>query len=292
MRWEDERYVRLYTRDSADWMVLSWDAQALLMQLFRKVDRAGGLRLGRHGKKGVAIVLGRMGDWERIAPALEELLADGCVCVSGEHLFIPNFLAAQEAVTSDAQRKRDQREREQARLLAAAELVTQRDIESRNVTKSHEPSRAVTSGHSSLTVPNRTEPAGDAEIAPIDPVRSAGALNVPAINARATPGRRREDHPPPVEENLREALERIWLEETGVPYVWQFQDDNATRDLLAQHSREAIERVWRQAATCPFPKCIGVGSLVGKNWNAFANTAAAKKPKPEAAEVQPLKHLG
>ena len=35
MRWEDERYVRIYTRDTPSWMLLSWDAQALFLQLLR-----------------------------------------------------------------------------------------------------------------------------------------------------------------------------------------------------------------------------------------------------------------
>ena len=30
MRWEDERYVRVYTRDTPGWLSLSFDAQALL----------------------------------------------------------------------------------------------------------------------------------------------------------------------------------------------------------------------------------------------------------------------
>lgn len=154
MRWEDERYVRLYTRDTADWMVLGWDAQALFMQLLRKVDRAGALRLGRQGKKSVAIVAGHIEAWPRIQAALDELIEDGCVCVSGEHLFIPNFLKAQEAVSSDAQRKRDQRERDRASLLKQVEEVTQRDEPSQGVTKSHEVSRAVTP---SLAVPSLTK---------------------------------------------------------------------------------------------------------------------------------------
>lgn len=45
MRWSDERYVRVYTRDSANWLSWPWRARALLPLLLRKVDRAGLLKL-------------------------------------------------------------------------------------------------------------------------------------------------------------------------------------------------------------------------------------------------------
>jgi hypothetical protein len=112
MRWEDERYVRLYTLDNTDWLALSFDAQGLLCLLLSKVDRAGLLPLIRHGKKGVAVILGSVALWEtRIAPALEELLADGCVRIDGTTLVISNFLEAQESAKSDAQRQREARSR-------------------------------------------------------------------------------------------------------------------------------------------------------------------------------------
>lgn len=200
MRWEDERYVRLYTRDTADWMGLSWDAQALMMQLIRKVDRAGALPLGRHGKRAVAIVLGQVSLWERIAPALEELLADGCVRISGDCLFIPNFLVAQEAVQSDAQRKRDQREREQARLLAAAlpvtfrdAAVTFRDEMSRDVTSGHAESRAVTPSVPTHPVPTHpdTSVGAFAPLVGVGPVGALSGTRVPVVEDGAEPEKRK-----------------------------------------------------------------------------------------------------
>lgn len=136
MRWEDERYVRVYTRDTSDWLGLSFVAQGLLCLLLRKVDRAGILDLGKQGKRSVAIVIGHAGDWARLEPALEELLADGCVRVEGGKLIVPNFIEAQEASMSDAQRQREHRARA-------------RDIASQNVTPGHETGQNVTS----VTVP-------------------------------------------------------------------------------------------------------------------------------------------
>ena len=115
MRWEDERYVRIYTRDTVDWLGLSFIAQGLFCLILRKLDRAGLLKLGKPGKRGVAIVIGFAGEWSRLEPALEELLTDGCIQIRGECLVVPNFIEAQEATQSDAQRKRESRARDRDR---------------------------------------------------------------------------------------------------------------------------------------------------------------------------------
>jgi hypothetical protein len=115
MRWEDERYVRLYTRDTADWLALSFDAQAVFALLLRKVDRAGILVLGKHGHKAVALALGHRAESERIDAALDELLADGCIVVDGDRLVVRNFIEAQETPAGDAKRLREFRERARAR---------------------------------------------------------------------------------------------------------------------------------------------------------------------------------
>jgi hypothetical protein len=156
MRWADERYVRLYTRDTVDWLALSFEAQALLALLMRKLDRAGLLELGKHGKRAVAVAIGHAARWPVLEPALEELLADGCVRVEGDTLVMPNFIEAQEAAMSDRQRKAEQRAR--ARDLASLG----RDVGSRNVTDCPEvvtdgpgESQKVTPSHA---VPCRAEP--------------------------------------------------------------------------------------------------------------------------------------
>lgn len=114
MNWSGERYVRIYTRDTADWMALSFDAQGLFCLLLRKLDRSGKLALGRHGKKAVAVVLGQVAIWNRLEPALEELLADGCVHIEGETLMVRNFVAAQESIASGAARTQKWREQKGA----------------------------------------------------------------------------------------------------------------------------------------------------------------------------------
>lgn len=66
LRWQDERYVRVYTRDTADWLSLSFLAQGLFVLLLRKVDRAGILPLGRQGKKGAVVAIGHAHEWNRL----------------------------------------------------------------------------------------------------------------------------------------------------------------------------------------------------------------------------------
>lgn len=144
MRWADERYVRVYTRDTGDWLALGWQAQAMFLLLLRKADRAGILATGRGGIRGLAALAGMPVEVAQEAAAL--LLEDGCLrqCEGGGYL-IPNFIAAQEARASD--KARQQKLRETARDVAASHAVTIRDRPSQDVTESHTPSHAVTAGH-------------------------------------------------------------------------------------------------------------------------------------------------
>jgi uncharacterized phage protein (TIGR02220 family) len=250
MRWEDERYVRVYVRDTVDWLALSWDAQSLFMHLLRKVDRAGLLPLGRHGKRAVAIAAGCPHLWqERIAPALEELLTDGCVVIQGDTLIIPNFLEAQETPQSDRQRKAESRAR--ARELAAAGSVTSRPDESRNVTESHEPSVPVTSGHSVLcravpdrAVPNRAEEA----LSPASPPgpapdsRNHESANSPPEKPPAAP------QPSPRAEQQRQEEDEVfayWQRVLGHPRAKLGKPDRKRiRARLEEgHSLEDLKRV-------------------------------------------------
>jgi hypothetical protein len=137
MDWSNERYVRLYTRDTVDWEMLPWESRALFPMLLRKVDRAGVLEMGRHGEHGLAIALKVPA--EVVSAGLAGLLEDGCIVVQGSSLVMRNFIEAQECPQSDAARKRAERERSRARAMASevGQTVTKRDQESRAVTPSH-----------------------------------------------------------------------------------------------------------------------------------------------------------
>lgn len=145
MDWSDEHWVKLYRRDTADWLLLSWRARGLFYSLLRIVTRAGVLDLGKTGKRAVAVLLGAGSDWKEIVEALDELIADGSVQVNGATLVIPNFIEAQEAVKSDRARAKA------ARIKKRDEKVTKRDGTLTNreggVTGNEDASRGVTERH-------------------------------------------------------------------------------------------------------------------------------------------------
>lgn len=158
MDWSNERYVRVYTRDTPEWALLSWEARGFFCLLLRAVDRAGVLSMGKSGHKALAALL-RV-PLEVVDRAMPELLEDGCIQVHGETVVIPNYIDAQEATQSDKQRQQECRAKR--RDLAMRESVTLRDTPSRGATKPSrgvtpqpESSQPVTCGHS---VPCRAVP--------------------------------------------------------------------------------------------------------------------------------------
>ena len=157
MDWENERYVRRYVRETVDDAVLSWEAKALWAFLLDRFNRAGILPMGVHGWKGVAVLV-RM-PYAVVAPAAEELLADGRVQVRGTHLIAPNFMEAQEAKQSDKQRKAESRARQRDKVLAEKLGVTICDdttgVESQNRTETAE---SVTAGHTASRLVTPTLP--------------------------------------------------------------------------------------------------------------------------------------
>ena len=165
MDWENERYIRVYVRDTADLLAIGWQGRAVWHELLRKVDRAGILDTTEP-----AIVAETLRIPEEIASAgLKRIFGRGMV-IEGQLdgkpvLLIPNFQEAQEATSSVKERQRESRQRR--RELARAEgIVTDRDMQSRNVMDESrsetETSRAVTACHKlsqavtpSLAVPSQ-----------------------------------------------------------------------------------------------------------------------------------------
>lgn len=144
MDWANERYVRAYVRDTADYQVLSWQARGLWWELLRKADRSG-LITTQHAARGIAALV----RWplDVTASALAELVEDGCIreCEDPPGYVIPNYLPANETPQSDKQRKQESRAH---RREAANKSVTKRDYEvtkrDQNVTRGHAESRDVT----------------------------------------------------------------------------------------------------------------------------------------------------
>ncbi len=119
MRWDSERYVKVYRRDTAEWLVLSWQARGLFYELLRRADRDGCIAVGRlEAVQAVAILV--RGTQQDVAGPLTELIRDGCIIdvrASGNrtrHLLIRNYREAQGENETSAERMRRLREKKRA----------------------------------------------------------------------------------------------------------------------------------------------------------------------------------
>ena len=120
MDWENERYVRLYTRDTVTWTLWPWESKALFCLLLRKVDRAGVMDIGGHETHlAIAAIVGMPPGVVR--EHIENLTGSGAVKIASGVLVIPAFMEAQEARASAALRQKESRARRRARARAGVE---------------------------------------------------------------------------------------------------------------------------------------------------------------------------
>lgn len=134
MNYDDEHWIKVYTRDTAGWLASSWQARGLALEIARKLPKkTGELSLGRRGLEALAGLL--RAPWSEIEPYVRELIDDGRLEYDAEKQLIrdPGHVVRQSAVTSPAERKRRQRE------LAAND--TAGHAESRDVTPGHQEKR-------------------------------------------------------------------------------------------------------------------------------------------------------
>ncbi len=171
MDWTNERYVRIYTRDTADLMAIGWQGRTVLWEMIRKADRAGII----DGDEDTLPDLLRL-PRDITKEGISRLLKRGTVERGQSAYVVVNFIEAQEAKQSDRQRQAKSRAKRRDR--ARSDKVTNRDSESQHtvtsrdnklqdtkktsqsVTPCHGESHRVTPSLSvpSLAVPNRTDP--------------------------------------------------------------------------------------------------------------------------------------
>ncbi len=175
MNWEEEPFIKVYVRDTAEFLGLSWQARCLFFELLRKVDRAGIIKVGNVGVRGIALAL--RAPVEEIEGPFAELVEQGRLVwkpEQGQYL-VPNFVAAQNARQSGAARKRRERERTTSLFPphgdsespsgttgthdadGQSHAAVRRDRRSHPVTPGHAKSHAVT--------PSHTESCGDTDSA-------------------------------------------------------------------------------------------------------------------------------
>lgn len=240
MNWSDERYVRLYTRDTVTWLRWRWETRAVLCLLLRKVDRSGVLDTGALDKTGaLALMLGVPS--EVAAVAVAELLSGGTLVEGGSGFTLPAFMEAQEAKQSDKLRQSESR----AKRLAAS-LQNNEDA-------CHTPSQHVTDGH---TVSH--------DVTPAVPSRA-----VPSRTVRKEPASRDSD-----------ALVSDFQAIIGSRYSWQgVKDGAALAKLRKAYDLEEIRKRWRKGLLASgYASCRTVAELAMK-FNHLAGEAAPLQPK-------------
>jgi hypothetical protein len=115
----DEHYVKVFTRETATILAMSWQARALWHDLLLKFSRAGILECGPMKERGLALIV-KM-PIEVVRPALRELIDLECVRWTGAFnrvLEAPRFNEAQESKKERGVVVRDYRERIKATLHA------------------------------------------------------------------------------------------------------------------------------------------------------------------------------
>ena len=178
MDWENERYVRTYTRDTTAMLMMAWDELSLFWGLLRKVDRAGILDLEGHGAG--AIVAHLRCPIDVAERALKAWVQAGWVEIHGDLLIIPCHIEAQEAKTSDAQRQRNSREQRRAKA-RLSHVFTEHQSGERSVTMSDIPPS---------TEPSTTVTPRDENVTPCDTIdtpRDAGSHSVGEPSHPVTP---------------------------------------------------------------------------------------------------------
>lgn len=165
MDWTNERYVRLYTRDTETVLLQPWQSRHIFREMCRKCDRAGVIEC-KTGPRGLAVILQMASDVETVAKYLPHLVDDGSVVEIQGGYFLPNFMEANEAPQSDKQRAKESRNNRRDRAHAQKILAA-----SQNERLSHETNENVTSGHTASLQPSLTEPSKPAAL------RSAAATS-------------------------------------------------------------------------------------------------------------------
>lgn len=151
MDWSNERYVRVYIRDTLTWKRLRFEGQTVFLHVCRKLNRAGRLDLDGMGPAEALSILTDVPE-DFAAVGFEKLLDLEVFKVVDGALVAPNFVEAQESKATDAQRQRESRAKQKD--IAS---VTPCDPMSQNVTPA---SRTVTGGHdeSHPVTPSLAEP--------------------------------------------------------------------------------------------------------------------------------------
>jgi len=268
VNYQDERYVRVYTRDSLTWISWNWETRAVFVLLLRKVDRAGVLDTGSMEKaKAISLLVGVPIEVAEVA--VKQLIDDGTATETPTAIVFPRFLDAQECKQSDAQRQRESRLNR--RIKAVSERIHEADghTVSHGVTDSHTVSQQVTPYRA---VPSRTVPS-----------RAVPNLSTPKKRAPTTEKESPDPRVTPLTQKLVAAFAELrgdGFEHGGAPAA------KALKRLLAHSPPEEIERRWRIGLVATGWKRVSSFAELAmpSKWNDLNTAAVPNTRAPVAAE--------
>lgn len=117
MDFADERFVRIYTRDSKTWLRWGWEGQTVFVLTMRKFDQTGRIDDVDDPVEDIALMAGLPVEVVRVG--LPRILASGTFVRSQRAIECPNYIDGQTASRSDSARCREYRARLKARREAA-----------------------------------------------------------------------------------------------------------------------------------------------------------------------------
>jgi hypothetical protein len=238
VNWSDEKYVKLYVRDSLTWRAWPWQAKALWPLILRKLDGAGLLETGNLDPAD-AVSLQTDIPAEVVRPGLAAIITSGALKSVAGGLVAPSFVDAQEARKTEAQKKRDQRERVRDQRIQAQ--VTE-------IRAAPVPIMSPAVPTASPDVP-RCPPPAQPVPSPAQPVPSPEKLAGAFALAPPRPAKVKAPKEPtdPRHAPLVKALCDAFSEVRQGTYPFGARDAAAVRDLLSKGSPEVIVAAWTQA---------------------------------------------
>jgi hypothetical protein len=251
LRWDDESWIKMYTRDPAEFLALSFDASSLLLHLWRKLDKTGVFAVGDVDPHEVPelLALTFRVDVARMEAAVAELVRRKFVVLAerdGQRVvFVPDYEPAQSARASDRLRQQEKRKRDREDVISSSNPLRS----SRDVTRCHALSRGVTDGHAASRVEERRKEENRPE-------------GIPPTRAEVTQPEQYEELPPTTpslsHEPARRSVLRPQTPELGEPQtpsliVAPLAPATAPRPVHDDPDKEAIRA---KLASMAKPMCL------------------------------------
>lgn len=249
MNWSDERYVKLYSRNTATWVTWPWQARAALPLFLRVADGAGLLDCGRREPLRALAALVML-PVEVVEVAVAAMVDDGTLEVVERGWLLPHYLEAQEATKTPALKKRDQRDRDRAKA---------REISMVPVTNSHQASPVVTK------CPPPAQPSPPPP--PAQPIPAGRSATPPKTKPTTDP----------TWQPLVDALDELWERIKGTRYSWSPADFAALKALRRRAEDQEIAQRWVRGLRGSYAREVNsVAQLAsGSKWNALSTDAPA-----------------